>query len=234
MALGFVTAGVLSGRPLFQGAYPITPASDLLHHLAKYKHLNVMTFQAEDENCCHLCDHWCCLWWCDWCDIILWSWNRPKKGEALGLGIITEAMVVVDIQRGGPSTGLPTKTEQSDLNIAMFGRHGEAPMPVIAAQSPSDCFSAAVEAVRVAVKYRMPVMLLSDGYIANGSEPWKIPSIDSMKAIDPNFEESKEDFLPYSRDPETLARPWAIPWNTWTGTPKIGGLEKQEGSKCIL
>ena len=229
MALGFVTAGVLSGRPLFQGAYPITPASDLLHHLAKYKHLNVMTFQAEDEIAAISATIGAAFGGA----IGVTSSSGPGialKGEALGLGIITELpMVVVDIQRGGPSTGLPTKTEQSDLNIAMFGRHGEAPMPVIAAQSPSDCYFAAVEAVRIAVKYRMPVMLLSDGYIANGSEPWKIPSIDTMEAIEPNFEQTKDNFQPYARDPDTLARPWAIP-----GTPglehRVGGLEKQEGT----
>ena len=229
MALGFVTAGVLSGQPLFQGAYPITPASDLLHHLAKYKHLNVITFQAEDEIAAVSATIGAAFGGA----IGVTSSSGPGialKGEALGLGIITELpMVVVDIQRGGPSTGLPTKTEQSDLNIAMFGRDGEAPMPVIAAQSPSDCFDAAVEAVRIAVKYRMPVMLLSDGYIANGSEPWQIPSIDSMEAIKPDFAQTADGFLPYDRDPETLARPWAIP-----GTPglehRVGGLEKQEGT----
>ena len=157
------------------------------------------------------------------------------KGEALGLAVIAELpMVVVDIQRGGPSTGLPTKTEQSDLNIAMFGRHGESPMPIIAACTPSDCFDAAVEAVRVAVKYRMPVMVLTDGYLANGAEPWRLPDIESLPAITPDFATAdlvREDgrFLPYDRDPETLARPWAVP-GTAGLEHRIGGLEKEEGS----
>lgn len=229
MALGFVTAGQLSGLNIFQGAYPITPASDLLHHLAKYKHLGVMTFQAEDEIAAISATIGAAFGGA----IGVTSSSGPGialKGEALGLGVITELpMVVVDIQRGGPSTGLPTKTEQSDLNIAIFGRHGESPMPVIAAQSPSDCYNAALEATRIAVKYRMPVMLLSDGYIANGSEPWLIPAFEEFEPIEANFEKQHDDFLPYSRDSETLARPWAIP-----GTPglehRIGGLEKEDGT----
>ena len=155
------------------------------------------------------------------------------KGEAIGLATITELpLIIVDIQRGGPSTGLPTKTEQSDLNIALYGRHGESPIPVIAAGTPSDCFDVAVEAARVAIKFRMPVMVLTDGYLANGSEPWKLPEIADLPEIKPDFEQAtdgSEPFLPYTRDAETLARPWAIP-----GTPglthRIGGLEKQEGT----
>ena len=154
------------------------------------------------------------------------------KGEALGLAVICELpLVLVDIQRGGPSTGLPTKTEQSDLNIALYGRHGECPNPVIAAATPSDCFDAAIEAVRVAVKYRMPVMLLTDGYLGNGAEPWKLPDIESLEPINPNIatEADAEDFLPYRRDAETLARNWAIP-GTKGLEHRIGGLEKDEGT----
>ena len=154
------------------------------------------------------------------------------KGEAIGLATITELpLVIIDVQRGGPSTGLPTKTEQSDLYIALYGRHGESPIPVIVANSPADCFDVAIEACRIAIKYRMPIMLLTDGYLANGSEPWKLPELSTLPKIEPNFAKGKEDetFLPYLRDIETLARPWAIP-----GTPhlthRIGGLEKEDGT----
>ena len=232
LALGFVTAAHYANRQLFLGAYPITPASDLLHHLSKYKDFGVLTFQAEDEIAAISAAIGASFAG----NIAITSSSGPGialKGEALGLAIITELpLVVVDIQRGGPSTGLPTKTEQSDFNIALFGRHGESPMPVIAAQSPGDCFWAAIEATKVAVKYRMPVMLLSDGYIANGAEPWRIPDIETLPKIECNFESSNTSFvdeqgqfLPYVRDEETLSRPWAIP-----GTPnlmhRIGGLEK--------
>ncbi len=231
LALGFVTASRLAGRPLFQGAYPITPASDVLHELAKYKDLGVVTFQAEDEIAAA-----CAMIGAAWAgSIAITTSSGPGialKGEALGLGVITELpFVVVDVQRGGPSTGLPTKTEQSDLNQALMGRHGESPMPVIAACTPSDCFNTAIEAVRVAVKYRMPVMLLTDGYLANGAEPWCLPDVDSLEPIDCAIAtaDQAEGFLPYSRDPDTLARPWAIP-GTAGLEHRIGGLEKEEGT----
>lgn len=232
LALGFVTAGHLSGLQLFQGAYPITPASDVLHFLSKYKAHNVLTFQAEDEIAAISASIGAAFGG----SLAITTSSGPGialKGEAIGLATITELpLVIVDIQRGGPSTGLPTKTEQSDLNIAVFGRHGESPIPVIAAGTPSDCFDVAVEAAKVAVEFRMPVMVLTDGYLANGSEPWKLPEIGNLPSITPNHEpprHSGEAFLPYERDSETLARPWAIP-----GTPgldhRIGGLEKQDGT----
>ena len=234
LALGFVTAGHISGLQLFQGAYPITPASDVLHYLSKYKNYNVMTFQAEDEIAAISASIGAAFGG----SLAITTSSGPGialKGEAIGLAVITELpLVIVDIQRGGPSTGLPTKTEQSDLNIAMYGRHGESPLPVIAAGTPSDCFDVAIEACRVAIKYRMPVMVLTDGYLANGSEPWKLPQLSDIHPIHPNIastltdENSKDgEFLPYKRDNNTFARPWAIP-----GTPnlehRIGGLEKQE------
>jgi 2-oxoglutarate ferredoxin oxidoreductase subunit alpha len=231
LALGLVTAGSLSGRQLFQGAYPITPASDVLHHLAKYKDFGVVTFQAEDEIAAICASIGAAFGG----NIAITSTSGPGvalKGEALGLAVICELpLVLVDIQRGGPSTGLPTKTEQSDLNIALYGRHGECPNPVIAAATPSDCFDAALEAVRVAVKYRMPVMLLTDGYLGNGAEPWKLPDIESLEPIDANIatEADADDFLPYRRDAETLARNWAIP-GTKGLEHRIGGLEKDEGT----
>lgn len=231
LALGLVTASQLAGIPLYQGAYPITPASDILHYLSKFKDFGVITFQAEDEIAAI-------------CSAIGASFGGALavttssgpgialKGEAIGLATITELpLVIIDVQRGGPSTGLPTKTEQSDLYIALYGRHGESPIPVIVANSPADCFDVAIEACRIAIKYRMPVMLLTDGYLANGSEPWKLPELSTLPKIEPNFAKGKEDeaFLPYLRDIETLARPWAIP-----GTPhlthRIGGLEKEDGT----
>jgi 2-oxoglutarate ferredoxin oxidoreductase subunit alpha len=233
LALGFVTAGHLAGRQLFQGAYPITPASDVLHELAKYKGHGVVTFQAEDEIAA-IC---AAIGASFGGNIAITTTSGPGlalKGEAIGLAVITELpLVIVDVQRGGPSTGLPTKTEQSDLNIALYGRHGECPNPVIAASTPTDCFDVAIEAVRMAVKYRMPVLLLTDGYLGNGAEPWRLPEIDKLEPIDCDIATSdlagEEGFLPYKRDPDTLARPWAIP-----GTPglehRIGGLEKQDGT----
>ena len=229
LALGFVSAASLAQRPLFLGAYPITPASDLLHNLSKYKEHNVLTFQAEDEIAAISATIGAAFGG----NIAITSSSGPGialKGEAIGLATITELpLVIVDVQRGGPSTGLPTKTEQSDLNIALYGRHGESPIPVLAAQSPSDCFYAGIEAVRMAVKYRMPIMLLTDGYIANGSEPWRLPEMEELKPIDCNFATNPDGFLPYNRDEQTLARPWAIP-----GTPgmehRIGGLEKENGT----
>jgi len=230
LALGLVAAGSLSGKPIFQGAYPITPASDLLHQLAKYKDFGVVTFQAEDEIAAVSASIGAAFGG----SIAVTSSSGPGialKGEAIGLALITELpLVIVNIQRGGPSTGLPTKTEQSDLNISMFGRHGEAPLPVLAAKTPSDCFWTALEAVRIAIKYQIPVMLLSDGYLANGAEPWRLPEIDALPKIPVSYAEANQvNFTPYGRDPETLARQWAIP-----GTPglehRIGGLEKEEGT----
>lgn len=231
LALGFVAAGKLSGLTLFQGAYPITPASDVLHYLSRYKDFGVVTFQAEDEIAAVAATIGAAFGGA----LAITSSSGPGialKGEALGLGLMTELpMVVVDIQRGGPSTGLPTKTEQSDLNIALYGRHGESPMAVLAAQTPADCFDTALEACRVALKYKMPVMVLTDGYLANGAEPWRLPEIDALAPIEVSHATADDvgegPFLPYKRDPETLARPWAVP-----GTPglehRIGGLEKQQ------
>jgi 2-oxoglutarate ferredoxin oxidoreductase subunit alpha len=233
LALGFATAGHLAGRQVFQGAYPITPASEVLHYLAKYKDLGVVTFQAEDEIAAMCATIGAAFGG----NIAVTTTSGPGvalKGEAIGLAVITELpLVIVDVQRGGPSTGLPTKTEQSDLNIALYGRHGECPNPVISASTPSDCFDVAVEAVRMAVKYRIPVMLLTDGYLSNGAEPWRLPEVDKLLPIDCDIATpdlaGEDGFLPYTRDPETLARPWAIP-----GTPglehRIGGLEKQDGT----
>jgi len=231
LALGLLTAAKLSGRQLFQGAYPITPASDVLHHLSKYKDFGVVTFQAEDEIAAICASIGAAFGG----SIAVTTTSGPGvalKGEALGLAVITELpLVLVDIQRGGPSTGLPTKTEQSDLNIALYGRHGECPNPVIAAATPSDCFDAALEAVRVAVKYRMPVVLLTDGYLGNGAEPWRLPELDQLEPIDCNLStpDDAEGFQPYNRDPETLARNWAIP-GTKGLEHRIGGLEKEEGT----
>ncbi len=235
LAYGLVAGGVQSGLPVFLGTYPITPASDILHELSKHKSFDVTTFQAEDEIAgvgaaigASFAGH-----------LGVTSTSGPGvalKGEAIGLAVMTELpLVIVNVQRGGPSTGLPTKTEQSDLLQAMFGRNGEAPVPVVAPQSPGDCFAAAVEACRIAVTYRTPVMLLSDGYLANGSEPWRIPSLDELPAIDPAFAQplaEGEEFLPYARDPETLARPWAPPGVAGL-EHRIGGLEKAEGSGNI-
>ncbi len=225
LALGFVAAGKLSGLTLFQGAYPITPASDVLHYLARYKDFGVVTFQAEDEIAAISAAIGAAFGGA----LAITSSSGPGIALKGGLAMMTELpLVIADIQRGGPSTGLPTKTEQSDLHIALYGRHGEAPLPVIAAQTPADCFHVALEACRVALKYQMPVMVLTDGYLANGAEPWRVPDVGSLPAIPVNLatEVPEGGFLPYARDPETLARPWAVP-----GTPglehRIGGLEKQ-------
>ncbi len=244
LSYGLVAASVQSGLPIFLGSYPITPASDILHELSRHKSFGITTFQAEDEIAgvgaaigASFAGH-----------LGVTTTSGPGislKSEAIGLAVMTELpLLVINVQRGGPSTGLPTKTEQSDLLQAMFGRNGEAPVPIVAPQSPGDCFSAAVEAVRIAVTYRTPVMLLSDGYLANGSEPWKIPDVADLPIIDPAFAtgpntvstsstgETVEEFLPYLRDESTLARPWAIP-----GTPglehRIGGLEKADGNGNI-
>ena len=235
LSYGLIAGGVQSGLSVFLGSYPITPASDILHELSKHKGFGVTTFQAEDE----IAGVGAAIGAAFAGQLGVTTTSGPGvalKSEAVGLAVMTELpLVVVDVQRGGPSTGLPTKTEQADLLQAMFGRNGEAPVPIVAPQSPGDCFDAAVEAVRIAITYRTPVMILSDGYLANGSEPWRIPALDELPAIDPNFATetnhgSGEDaeFWPYLRDDATLARPWAIP-----GTPglehRIGGLEKGDG-----
>jgi 2-oxoglutarate/2-oxoacid ferredoxin oxidoreductase subunit alpha len=223
-ALGFVAASVKTGLPLFLGSYPITPASDILHELSRYKNFGVKTFQAEDE----IAGVTSAIGAAFAGSLAITTTSGPGlslKSEAIGLAVMTELpLVIVDVQRGGPSTGLPTKTEQGDLLQAIFGRNGEAPVAVIAAQSPSDCFNMAIEAARIAVKYMTPVILLTDGYLANGSEPWKIPHSNELPDLIVNFENKKEGFYPYSRN-ENLARPWVKP-----GTPgmehRIGGLEK--------
>ncbi|HMS17921.1 MAG TPA: 2-oxoacid:acceptor oxidoreductase subunit alpha, partial [Planctomycetota bacterium] len=225
--LGLVAAAKLAKLPLFLGSYPITPASDILHQLSAYKNYGVVTFQAEDEIAAIASAIGAAYVG----NLAITTTSGPGlalKAEALGLAVMTELpLVVIDVQRGGPSTGLPTKTEQADLMQAMYGRNSECPCVVIAAQSPGDCFYAAVEACRIALEHMVPVVLLTDGYIANGSEPWLLPAIEDLVPIKVKFRTDPEGFLPYSRDPETLARPWAIP-----GTPglehRIGGLEKQD------
>ena len=233
LAYGLITAAQRAGLPLFLGAYPITPASDILHELSKHKRFGVRTFQAEDE----IAGIGAALGAAFGGSLGVTTSSGPGialKTETIGLAVSLELpLIVCDIQRGGPSTGLPTKTEQSDLLQAMFGRNGEAPVPIIAPQSPGDCFYAALEAVRIATTYRTPVFLLSDGYLANGSEPWQIPDLAELPDLTVNFatEPNGPDgvFLPYLRDPETLARPWAVP-----GTPglahRIGGIEKADGT----
>jgi 2-oxoglutarate/2-oxoacid ferredoxin oxidoreductase subunit alpha len=236
LSYGLVAASVQSGLPLFLGAYPITPASDILHELSRHKRFGVITFQAEDE----IAGIGAALGAAFGGALGVTSTSGPGialKSETIGLAVSLELpLVVVDVQRGGPSTGLPTKTEQSDLLQAMFGRNGEAPVAIVAPQSPGDCFTAAFEAARIALTYRTPVLLLSDGYLANGSEPWQLPDVTTLPRLDPQFatepnhvsETGEAAFWPYSRDPETLARAWAIP-----GTPglehRIGGLEKGDG-----
>ncbi|HEY7411209.1 MAG TPA: 2-oxoacid:acceptor oxidoreductase subunit alpha, partial [Vicinamibacteria bacterium] len=227
LALGFVAAAQKSGLMLFQGSYPITPASDILHELSAYKEFGVMTFQAEDEIAAITSVIGAAYGGA----LAITTTSGPGmalKTEAIGLAIATELpMVICDIQRGGPSTGLPTKTEQADLFQALFGRNSEAPVPVLAASSPGDCFWVALEASRIALKYMVPVIVLSDGYLANGAEPWKIPDLSELPDIPVKFRTETEGFYPYLRDPQTLSRPWAVP-----GTPglehRIGGLEKQE------
>jgi len=227
LALGFIAAAQQAGLPLFQGSYPITPASDILHELSMYKEFGVTTFQAEDEIAAIT-------------SVIGAAYGgalgvtttsgpgMALKTEAMGLAIAVELpLVICDIQRGGPSTGLPTKTEQADLLQALFGRNSEAPIPVLAASTPGDCFWVALEASRIALKYMVPVIILSDGYLANGAEPWKIPTVDELPTFPVKFRTDPSGFMPYARHPETLARPWAVP-----GTPglehRIGGLEKQD------
>lgn len=225
VALGFLTAAKRANLELFLGSYPITPASEILHELSTYKSQGVKTFQAEDE----IAGISSAIGASFAGSLATTTTSGPGvslKTEAIGLAVMLELpLVVVNVQRGGPSTGLPTKTEQADLLQAMFGRNGEAPVPIIAAQTPGDCFHASFEAARIALKYMTPVMVLTDGYLANGSEPWKIPRLDELPDISPKFRTDPEGFFPYLRDEETLARPWAIP-----GTPgvqhRIGGLEK--------
>jgi len=227
LALGFVTAAQKAGLKLFLGSYPITPASDILHELSSYKDFGVLTFQAEDEIAAITSAIGASYAGA----LSITTTSGPGmalKTEAMGLAIMTELpLVIVDVQRGGPSTGLPTKTEQADLLQALFGRNSEAPIPVLAAATPADCFWIAVEASRIALKYMVPVIILSDGYLANGAEPWRIPSIDEIPGIPVQFATKPDGFEPYKRNPETLARPWAVP-----GTPglehRIGGLEKQD------
>ena len=232
LAYGIIAAGQLAGVQVVLGSYPITPASDILHELSKHKNFNVATFQAEDE----IAGIGAALGASYGGALGVTSTSGPGislKSEFIGLGVMTELpLIVIDVQRGGPSTGLPTKTEQADLLQAMFGRNGESPVAVLAASSPSDCFEVALEAARIALTYRTPVLLLSDGAIANGSEPWRIPDITDYDAIEPGFAETGDDFAPYARDPRTLARQLAVP-----GTPglehRIGGLEKANGSGDI-
>ncbi|MER8183041.1 2-oxoacid:acceptor oxidoreductase subunit alpha [Kitasatospora sp. NPDC094015] len=240
LSYGLIAAGERSGLPLFLGSYPITPASDILHELSRHKNFGVRTFQAEDE----IAGIGAALGAAFGGALGVTTTSGPGvalKSETIGLAVSLELpLLVVDIQRGGPSTGLPTKTEQADLLQAMFGRNGEAPVPIVAPATPAECFDAALEAARIALTYRTPVFLLSDGYLANGSEPWRIPEVDELPdltvefATDPNHElaDGSTAFWPYKRDPQTLARPWAVP-----GTPglehRIGGIEKQDGTGNI-
>ncbi|WP_030235412.1 2-oxoacid:acceptor oxidoreductase subunit alpha [Streptomyces sp. NRRL S-350] len=236
LSYGLIAAAQRSGLPLYLGSYPITPASDILHELSKHKNFGVRTFQAEDE----IAGIGAALGAAFGGALGVTTTSGPGvalKSETIGLAVSLELpLLVVDIQRGGPSTGLPTKTEQADLLQAMFGRNGEAPVPIVAPATPAECFDAALEAARIAVTYRTPVFLLSDGYLANGSEPWRIPAVDELPRIEPRFATgpNREDgaFWPYLRDPHTLARPWAVP-----GTPglehRIGGIEKQDGTGNI-
>jgi 2-oxoglutarate/2-oxoacid ferredoxin oxidoreductase subunit alpha len=232
LALGFVTAAKKSGLRLFLGSYPITPASDILHELSQYKNFDVLTFQAEDEIAAITSSIGASYAGA----LALTTTSGPGmalKTEALGLAVMTELpLVICDIQRGGPSTGLPTKTEQADLLQAMFGRNSEAPIPVLAPATPGDCFWVAVEACRIALKYMVPVIILSDGYLANGAEPWRIPKEEEIPAIPVKFATDPEGFMPYKRNPDTLARPWAVP-GTKGLEHRIGGLEKQDVSGNI-
>jgi 2-oxoglutarate ferredoxin oxidoreductase subunit alpha len=240
LAYGLIAASQRSGLPLFLGSYPITPASDILHELSKHKRFGVRTFQAEDE----IAGIGAALGASFGGALGVTTTSGPGvalKSETIGLAVSLELpLIVCDIQRGGPSTGLPTKTEQADLLQAMFGRNGEAPVPIVAPSSPGDCFYAALEAARIALTYRTPVLLLSDGYLANGAEPWRIPAVADLPALDVEFASAPNHgtgngaatFWPYLRDPATGARPWAVP-----GTPglehRIGGIEKAEGSGNI-
>ncbi|MEU9643261.1 2-oxoacid:acceptor oxidoreductase subunit alpha [Streptomyces sp. NPDC048188] len=240
LSYGLIAASRQADLPLFLGSYPITPASDILHELSRHKNFGVRTFQAEDE----IAGIGAALGAAFGGSLAVTTTSGPGvalKSETIGLAVSLELpLLVVDIQRGGPSTGLPTKTEQADLLQAMYGRNGEAPVPVVAPRTPADCFDAALEAARIALTYRTPVFLLSDGYLANGSEPWRIPEPDELPDLAVRFaqgpnhtlDDGTEVFWPYKRDPHTLARPWAVP-----GTPglehRIGGIEKQDGTGNI-
>jgi 2-oxoglutarate/2-oxoacid ferredoxin oxidoreductase subunit alpha len=242
LTLGLVAASRRSGLPLFLGSYPITPASDILHELSKLKRFGVRTFQAEDE----ISGVGAALGASFGGGLGVTTTSGPGmclKAETIGLAVSVELpLIICDIQRAGPSTGMPTKTEQADLLMALYGRNGESPVPVLAPATPSDCFDTAIEAVRIAVKYRTPVIILSDGYLANGSEPWRIPTVDSLAKLRDEFKfavpsenqdaDGGPGFLPFQRDPQTLARQWAIP-----GTPglehRIGGIEKADGAGTI-
>jgi 2-oxoglutarate/2-oxoacid ferredoxin oxidoreductase subunit alpha len=238
VAYGLVAASVRAGLPLFYGSYPITPASDILHELALLKRFGVTTFQAEDE----IAAIGSVIGAAFGGALAVTASSGPGialKTEAMGLALMTELpLLVIDVQRGGPSTGLPTKTEQSDLLQVIHGRNGEAPIPVVAASSPADCFDATLEAARIALTYRLPVVLLTDGFLANSAEPWRLPDVSDLPDLAATFAFTTEpngddgEYLPYLRDPVTLARPWAIP-----GTPglqhRIGGLEKEEGTGHI-
>lgn len=240
LSYGLIAASVRSNLPIFLGSYPITPASDILHELSKHKNFGVRTFQAEDE----IAGIGSAIGASYAGMLGVTTTSGPGvalKSEAIGLAVALELpLVIVDVQRGGPSTGLPTKTEQADLLQAMFGRNGEAPVPIVAPQSPSDCFNAAIEACRIAITYRTPVFLLSDGYIANGAEPWRVPNTDDLPEIEVKFadgpnhtlEDGTEVFWPFKRDPETLARPWAIPGVAGL-EHRIGGIEKADGTGNI-
>ncbi|WP_215448490.1 2-oxoacid:acceptor oxidoreductase subunit alpha [Streptomyces sp. ATCC 21386] len=240
LSYGLIAASRQADLPLYLGSYPITPASDILHELSRHKNFGVRTFQAEDE----IAGIGAALGAAFGGSLAVTTTSGPGvalKSETIGLAVSLELpLLVVDIQRGGPSTGLPTKTEQADLLQAMYGRNGEAPVPVVAPRTPADCFDAALEAARIALTYRTPVFLLSDGYLANGSEPWRIPELDELPDLTVQFtqgpnhtlDDGTEVFWPYKRDPQTLARPWAVP-----GTPglehRIGGIEKQDGTGNI-
>ncbi len=242
LAIGLVAAGRLTGLPMFLGSYPITPASDILHELAKHKRFGIRTFQAEDE----ISGVGAALGASFGGALGVTTTSGPGmclKAETIGLAVAVELpLIVCDIQRAGPSTGMPTKTEQADLLMALYGRNGESPLVVLAPATPGDCFATALEAVRIAVKYRTPVIILSDGYLANGSEPWRVPDPDELPDLAAEFSfamhnesdgvSADQPFMPFQRDPQTLARPWAIP-----GTPglehRIGGIEKADGIGTI-
>ncbi len=232
LAWGILAAGAQMGRPVFLGAYPITPASDVLHELARYRHFGVKTFQAEDE----IAAAGAAIGAAYAGHLALCTTSGPGmvlKQEAVNLAVMTELpIVIIDVQRAGPSTGMPTKVEQADLLLALFGRNSDSPIPVLAPETPGDCFHAALEAFRIAVKYMTPVVLLSDAYLANSSEPWRIPDVEALPRMPVTFRTDPENFQPYARNAETLARDWAIP-----GTPglehRIGGLEKEDGTGSI-
>ncbi len=232
LAYGLIAASQRSGLKLFLGSYPITPASDILHELSKHKKFGVITFQAEDE----IAAIGAALGAAYGGALGITATSGPGlalKGETIGLGVMLELpLIIIDVQRGGPSTGLPTKTEQADLLQAMYGRNGESPVVVLAPSTPKDCFAIALEAARIATTYRVPVMILSDGYIANGSEPWKIPNVSDLPDLHVEFAKTQEDFLPYLRDTKTLARPWAIP-GTKGLEHRIGGVEKADKTGAI-